>query len=148
MMREKTKQSSGVITILTIALLFLVILLLVVFTAKAYRLSAESQTENDVKRVLCTYVAASIKGHDSSEVKPTSFDGIPGVAIDDGDTGFSHKIYLWEGTLMEEYSMTDAPVSPKTASEIGETSDFEISYIDEDLLEIRTDKGASYVHVR
>ena len=76
------------------------------------------------------------------------FDGCPGISIADGDTGFAHKIYLSDGALMEEYSKSDLPVDPKTASKIGETSQFEISYISDNLLEIKTDKGASYVNVR
>ncbi len=68
--------------------------------------------------------------------------------IADGETGIAHKIYLSDGALMEEYSKSDLPVDPKTASKIGETSQFEISYISDNLLEIKTDKGASYVNVR
>lgn len=146
---SKSKKSIGeILSALTIAVLFLVILLLVVFTARSYQHGVDSQYENDTQRIVCAYVATAVKDHDGGEVTPMDFDGHPGISIADGDTGFTHKIYLSDGQLLEEYSRTDMPVNPQTASKIGETSLFEIQYISENLLEIKTDKGASYVNVR
>lgn len=143
-----TKSIGDILSALTIAVLFLVILLLVVFTARSYQHGVDSQYENDTQRIVCAYVATAVKDHDGGEVTPMDFDGNPGISIADGDTGFAHKIYLSEGQLLEEYSRADMPVNPQTASKIGETSLFEIQYISDNLLEIKTDKGASYVNVR
>ncbi len=143
-----TKSIGDILSALTIAVLFLVILLLVVFTARSYQHGVDSQYENDTQRIVCAYVATAVKDHDGGEVTPMDFDGYPGISIADGDTGFAHKIYLSDGQLLEEYSRTDMPVNPQTASKIGETSLFEIQYISDNLLEIKTDKGASYVNVR
>jgi hypothetical protein len=107
-----------------------------------------SNLDKHTQRIVCAYVATAVKDHDGGEVTPMDFDGHPGISIADGDTGFTHKIYLSDGQLMEEYSRSDMPVNPQTASKIGETSLFEIQYISENLLEIKTDKGASYVNVR
>ena len=145
---RNTKSIGDILSALTIAVLFLVILLLVVFTARSYQHGVDSQYENDAQRIVCAYVATAVKDHDGGEVTPTDFDGHPGISIADGETGFAHKIYLSDGELMEEYSRSDMPVNPQTASKIGETSLFEIEYISENLLEIKTDKGASYVNVR
>ena len=143
-----TKSIGDILSALTIAVLFLVILLLVVFTARSYQHGVDSQYENDTQRIVCAYVATAVKDHDGGEVTPMDFDGNPGISIADGETGFAHKIYLADGQLLEEYSRTDMPVNPQTASKIGETSLFEIQYISDNLLEIKTDKGASYVNVR
>lgn len=143
-----TKSIGDILSALTIAVLFLVILLLVVFTARSYQHGVDSQYENDTQRIVCAYVATAVKNHDGGEVTPMDFDGNPGISIADGETGFAHKIYLSDGQLLEEYSRADMPVNPQTASKIGETSLFEIQYISENLLEIKTDKGASYVNVR
>ena len=149
MEKTRTTKSIGeILSALTIAVLFLVILLLVVFTARSYQHGVDSQYENDTQRIVCAYVATAVKDHDGGEVTPMDFDGYPGISIADGDTGFAHKIYLSDGQLLEEYSRTDMPVNPQTASKIGETSLFEIQYISDNLLEIKTDKGASYVNVR
>ena len=136
-----TKSIGDILSALTIAVLFLVILLLVVFTARSYQHGVDSQYENDTQRIVCAYVATAVKDHDGGEVTPMDFDGNPGISIADGETGFAHKI-------LEEYSRADMPVNPQTASKIGETSLFEIQYISDNLLEIKTDKGASYVNVR
>ena len=149
MENNKSTQSIGdILSALTIAVLFLVILLLVVFTAKSYERGVGSQYENDAQRILCAYVATAVKDHVGDTVEPTDFNGYPGILIEDGDTGFAHKIYMTDGSLMEEYSLMDAQVNPETASKIGETNTFDITYVSDDLLEIKTDKGASYVYVQ
>jgi hypothetical protein len=145
---RNTKSIGEILSALTIAVLFLVILLLVVFAARSYQHSADSQYKNDTQRIVCAYVVTAVKDNDGGEVTPETFDGCPGVSIADGDTGFAHKIYMKDGVLLEEYSLADEAVNPETASEIGETEVFEINYISDDLLEIRTDKGASYVNVQ
>ena len=145
---RNTRSIGDILSALTIAILFLVILLLVVFTASSYQHGASYQSENDNERVLCSYVATSVKNNHGGEVTPMDFNGCPGIQIEDGNTGFAHKIYMQNGDLLEEYSKSDAPANPETASKIGETSTFDISYIDDDLLEIKTDKGASYVYVQ
>ncbi len=143
----KSKSIGDILSALTIAVLFIVILLLVVFTARAYQHSADSQYENDTQRVVCAYVATAVKDHEDGAIEPVDFGGCPGISIEDGNTGFAHKIYMKDGVLLEEYSRADTNINPDTATQIGETSQFDISYITDDLLEIKTDKGASYVNV-
>jgi len=145
---RKTRSIGDILSALTIAVLFIVILLLACFAAKSYEHSSALQYENDSHRVICAYVATAIKDHTEGEVTPMDMNGNPGVSIEDGDTGYAHKIYLNNGLLLEEYTKADAPVNPEAATKIGETSQFDIRYISEDLLEIKTDKGASYVHVQ
>jgi len=144
---KKTKTIGDILQALTIAILFLVILLLVVFAAKSYQSAANGQRQNESLRAVGAYVAASVRGHAGGEVKTEDFAGYPGVSIESGDTGYAHRIYLKDGELLEEYTKADIPANPQTASKIGETSVFAVSYISEDLLEIRTDQGVSYVHV-
>ena len=89
----KSNKSIGeILSALTIAVLFLVILLLVVFTARSYQHGADAQYENDTQRVVCAYVATAVKNHTGGEVTPQEFEGCPGLCIEDGDTGFAHKI--------------------------------------------------------
>ena len=145
---KRTRSITDILSALTIAVLFVVILLLVVFAAKSYENSAQGQHENDTQRIVCAYVATAVKDHSEGDVRPMDFDGCPGIFIEDGDTGFAHKIYMKDGVLLEEYSLADSAIKPETASRIGETRQFDVSYISEDLLAIKTDKGASYVHVQ
>ena len=142
-----TRSITDILSALTIAVLFLVILLLVVFTASSYHHGAAYQAANDNQRVVCSYVATSIKDNNGGEVTPMIFGGYPGVVIEDGDTGFAHKIYMKDGALLEEFAKADAAIDPNTANKIGETSVFNVRYITDTLLEIETDKGASYVQV-
>ena len=58
MEQSKSNKSIGeILSALTIAVLFLVILLLVVFAAKSYQHGADSQHENDTQRIVCAYIA-------------------------------------------------------------------------------------------
>ncbi|MDO4869887.1 MAG: DUF4860 domain-containing protein [Bacillota bacterium] len=132
---------------ITIAVLFLVILLLVVFGATSYQHGAVYQKSNDELRVACSYITTSVKNSNGGRVAPTEFNGYPGILIEDGDTGFAHKIFLKDGALMEEYNLTGANVSPENAAKIGETSVFEINYLSDEILEVKTDIGTSYVHI-
>ena len=142
-----TRSIADILSALTIAVLFLVILLLVVFTASSYNHGASYQAANDNQRVVCSYVATSVKDNNGGAVTPMDFDGNPGILIEDGDTGFAHKIYMKDGALLEEFAKTEADIDPDTATKIGETSLFEARYLSDTLLEIKTDKGASYVQV-
>jgi hypothetical protein len=147
--RGKTTKGLGdILSSLTIAVLFLVILLLVVFSARTYLHGSGYQAANDKTRIVRAYVATAAKDNNGGEVSAGNFDGCPGIRIEDGDTGYSHLIYLKDGTMLEEYTRDTASITPDTASRIGETSTFEVNEISPGLLEITTDEGSSYVHIR
>lgn len=145
---KKMMSIGDILQALTIAVLFLVILLLVVFAARSYQYGADSQQQNDSRRALSAYVATAVKNHVEGEIRTEDYEGCPGISIEDGNTGYTHRIYLKDGELLEEYTRVDAPLKPDTATRIGETTRFDITYISDDLIEIQTDQGAAYVNVQ
>ena len=70
------------------------------------------------------------------------------LVIADGDTGFGTRIYLHDGSLVEDYGRLDGQLYPDAAAVIGETDVFEIVPLKADLLRITTASGTVYIHVR
>ena len=144
-MKRGSKGITDLISTLTVAVLFLVILLLVVFSASSYRSATVSQDDNDNRRAVLSYIATAVHAGGESAVEPADFSGDPGLSIPDGDTGYEQRIYLHDGNLLQEYGKKGADTDPAHALVIGQIREFEVGYIDEDTLQIRTDLGISYV---
>lgn len=145
-MTEDRKGYGDIISTLTIAVLFIVILLLVVFSAASYQHATEIQNKNNRERALRTYVVSCIRENSASEVDKRDFDGAPGIVISTAGSGFERRIYLKGGKLLEEYVESDRAPSPDSALVVGETEKFEVSLQDDGLIKIETDCGVSYAH--
>jgi hypothetical protein len=65
----------------------------------------------------------------------------------DGDSGYALRLYMADGALLEEYTRTDAPLTPESAQKLGDTREFTV-VLDGDLLRLRTDAGTVLTHLR
>ena len=70
------------------------------------------------------------------------------LRISDGDTGYSLRIYLRDGELVEEYTSDAAARDADNAQVIGCTDIFEIALQGEDVLVVSTDAGEVLIHLR
>ena len=147
MRRRGSKGLSDLISTLTVAVLFIVILLLVVFSAVSYQSATDAQNANDDKRAVLSFVTTAVHNNGKGEVKPKDFAGAPGLVIEDGDTGFEQRIYMKDGKLLQEYGRSGDMVDPEHALEIGRVKEFAVDYAAEDILRIKTDLGTSYVNI-
>ena len=143
-MERGNKGIGDILGTLTVAVLFIVIILLVVFAASSYRHSTVLRDNNDNYRAVLSYAVTAVKDHGSGAVEPRDYAGCPGLSIDAG-SGYEHRLYLKDGKLLEEYAKNDMAADPENAAVIGETDRFEVSYITDSVLEIRTDLGTAYV---
>ena len=143
-MERGSRGIGDIISTLTVAVLLLVIIILVVFSASSYRHSTVMQENNDNYRAVLSYVVTAVKDHGEGEVSLKEFAGSTGIAIAAGE-GYEQKIYMSEGKLMEEFSKADVPADPERAYVIGLVGQFEPEYIDDEILEIKTDLGTVYV---
>ena len=147
-MRQRgSKGLSDLISTLTVAVLFIVILLLVVFSAVSYQGATDGQKANDDKRAVLSFVTTAVHNNGKGEVQPKDFAGAPGLVIQDGDTGFEQRIYMKDGKLLQEYGRSGDMVDPEHALEIGRVKEFAVDYAAEGVLRIRTDLGTSYVSI-
>lgn len=136
-----------ILNILTISVLFLVILILVCFSAASYQHATEVQNRNNSSRALLSYVVSSVKSSSLNKIEERDFGGAEGLAISMEDGRFERRIYMKDGKLLEEYAESKNDINPKDALVIGETRVFEIDRIADDVIEVRTDAGSSYVKV-
>ena len=145
---KKSERSIGdLISVITIAILFLVILLLVVFSAVSYQRAVDIQNGNDNSRALLSYVVTAVRNGGTGRAALEERGGIPVLVLLDEDTGYEQQIFHTGGKVYEAYGKAGTQPDPEDALLIAETERFEMSWLREDLLEIRTDAGGSCVHI-
>ena len=145
-MKKKTSYSG--IYIIALTTFFLgCFLLLVLFGTRSYRQVALRQSANNQHRALLSYLQTVTR---SSETEIAVGEGEYGtmLTVADGDTGFGTRIYIYEGELVEDYGKLSSALMPKGATHIAETKSFEIEEVRDDLLQITTDEGSVYIHIR
>ena len=147
-MKNNGKLIGDVIRTLTIAVLFAVILLLVVFSAASYQRAVEIQEGNNNTRALLSYVITAVKANEADKVTIEEREGIPMLVITNPSTGYEQQIYQADGTLYEAYGRSGMKPDPEEALKIGETSQFALSWLNDNLLQVRADAGNSYVHIQ
>ena len=147
-MKRREGPSVGIFTI-GIAALFLVgFLLLVIFGAKTYRNTVESQTGNQESRAILSYLAAVVKGNDAEgAVSIRESEEGPLLIVRDG-SGYALRIYCREGVLLEDYGKEEAPLDPEGAQIIGTCGQFLPEEVKEGVLVIQTGEGREILCLR
>lgn len=147
---KQTKSSPVGLYTIGIAALFLAgFLLLVVFGAQSYRKTVSGQSENMQNRLLLSYIATSAKYNDTSGSLSVG-EGPEGQAliISDGDSGYALRIYRYNGALMEDFASEKSPLSPESATKIGQTEIFRIETVSDGVLSVETDAGRVLISPR
>jgi hypothetical protein len=147
-MGKRMKTFGDLLTVIVMAVLFLVILLLVVFSAVSYQKAVDIHDANNNTRAVLSYVITAVKANEAETVGISEKDGMQVLTLSDGETGYEQQIFFKDGKVLESYGKAGAPLDPEEALVIGEAKRFEIGYLTENLLEIKTDIGNSYVHIR
>ena len=148
MKKSGSRMIGEVIMMITMAILFVVILLLVVLSAVSYQRAVEIQDGNGNARAILSYVITAVKANSANPVNTEERDGLPVLVIEETGTGYEQQIFYSGGKVYEAYGETGMTPDPGDALLIGETELFEMNWLEDDLLEIRTDAGNSYVRVR
>ena len=147
-MANGRKGIGDLISTITVAVLFLVILLLVVFSAASYRHATDVEAGNSSKRALLSYVASAIRDSRGKDIKIEDKDDGDAITITSPGSRFERRIYLQDGRLYEEYAEDDIAPDPENALVIGETEKFDVEQTEDGLVSIMTDAGTSYVGVK
>ena len=146
MRRMKLKNAGEMLRGITVAVLFLVILLLVVFSARAYQHSVDVQSSDDNLRAVLSYVITASNADRADAVSVKTKDGMTYLSIIDESAGTEQCIFFSDGKIMEYNGMEGSSIFVKDASEIGKTSRFEMEQIKDGLIRITTDLGDTYIH--
>lgn len=146
-MLESRKGIGDIISTITVTVLFVVILSLVVFSARGYQHASEVQEMNSNTRAVGSYVVNCVKDNNTGEVVIDTISGYRCLVIRSND-GYEHRLFLKDGSLMEEYVETGMEIDPETALEIGTTESFDLELDSDGLLIVTTDEGVSIVNTK
>lgn len=139
--------------------LFPVLLLTVFFTAMltalitgvfVYRHISEVQQENVARREGLDLIANIVRANDATD-SVAAGEGPEGrslVIVETLDSGtYETRLYLYEGKIVQEYSLQGASYTPAKASTVTESETFSFAYSD-GILSITTDQGTREVALR
>lgn len=147
-MKSKTGSPLGLYMIGVAALFLVGFFLLVVFGAQSYRDTVAGQRGNMDVRVLSSYLSTSVRAYDAAGGVRVLREEGDELRLADGDTGYSLRIYLSNGALVEQYCRDNAARDPDSAQIIGATETFAVEEVGEDVLRLTTDAGEILIRVR
>ncbi len=151
---HKTEKGNGLqraFSILLFTVFVVVDLLALAAGTSSYGSLTKMQATNDARITSLGPVISSVRANDAKGGVRRSSDAPEGEALvltqsDDQGT-YETRIYLYQGKIMQEFSLENAPYTPSKATELAPSSTFEFSY-DDDVLTIRTDAGEGKVALR
>ncbi|MBQ2659035.1 MAG: DUF4860 domain-containing protein [Erysipelotrichaceae bacterium] len=143
----KKKESYSGLFIIGITAFFLgCFMLLIVFGVGVYRNVVEMQNQTNELRSLSSYLLTVSKvGEAGISVEEGAYGKM--LVIEDGDTGYGNRIYVYEGELLEDFGKINGKLYPDAAIKIAETDVFTIEELENDLLKITTSAGSVYIHM-
>jgi hypothetical protein len=143
----KKKESYSGLFIIGITAFFLgCFMLLIVFGVGVYRNVVEMQNQTNSLRSLSSYLLTVRKvGETGISVEEGAYGKM--LVIEDGDTGYGNRIYVYEGELLEDFGKIGGKLYPDAAIRIAETEVFTIEELKNDLLKITTSAGSVYIHM-
>ena len=140
-----------IFSILLFTVFVVVDLLALAAGTSSYGSLTKMQATNDARITSLGPVISSVRANDAEGGVRKSFDAPEGEALvltqSDDQGSYETRIYLYQGKIMQEFALANAPYTPSKATELASSSTFEFSYND-DVLTIRTDAGEGKVALR
>lgn len=144
------KNRSGIFSGLLMVVFLAMLILALVLGVTTYQKVANAQFSSNDARLGLQLIANNVRTYDGSgNVKVGQGpEGRSLVLVEKGDgQNFETRIYLYNGTIVQEYSFEGSVYTPDKAVKLVDSSKFHISY-DSDLLTIVTDQGEANVALR
>lgn len=137
---SRTRHSiDAVFSVLLFGLFALMLLLLILFSAEAYRVSVNGLEENQNLHTAMTYVTTKIRQHDGeNDIYPGTIENMSALCLNDI---IDHEIYTtyiyYDGTNLKElFTMPEASVSATLGTTIAELNDFQVQWTDSGFLKL------------
>lgn len=149
-MRRADRMAGRTAALALFTLFAVALLLALVAGVRVYAalVSAEDAVEDD--RFATGLLVNSVRGADA-------IDAVGAAAGPQGEAlvlterarggAFQTRIYMYDGMLMQEYAVQDAPFNPQSATPVLATDSFWFAF-DDGLLTIGTDQGTTCVALR
>lgn len=146
----KASVSGRLFQRLLLAVFFIALLLALVTGVSVYRsISTNQAQDNDAREgvgLICNVVRANdATGAVAAGKGPEGKSLVIEEKLDSGT--FETRFYLYQGKVVQEYSLASTKYTPEKASEVTESSSFDFSYSNS-LLSIYTDQGTAEVALR
>lgn len=146
----KRRLTTRTFSIVLFTVFIVSILITLMVGTSIYRQLAVQQQAADDARLSLNLIANSVRANDATGAVATG-DGPEGpalVLVERLQTGtYETRIYLYEGKVLEEYSVAGVPYTPEKATVVTTSEVFSFSY-SKGLLSITTDAGTTDVALR
>lgn len=154
---ERSKQpepmvaSSRVFTVVLLAVFFVVLMGGLAAGVTMYQAVANNQIDTNMARMQAGLLANNVHANDVAISLGTGKgpEGRALVLTEKADDGSSYemRIYLYQGNIVQEYSVSGAAYTPERAQTLISSSTFDFELHDR-LLVLHTDQGATNVALR
>lgn len=148
---QKKGRNSRVFTVVLLAVFFIVLMAGLAVGVAMYQAVANNQLETNAARMQAGLLASNVHVNDVANAVGTG-NGPEGRALvlseRAGDGGaYEMRIYLYEGNVVQEYSLAGAAYTPERAQPLISSSSFDFA-LHGNLLVIFTDQGATNITLR
>ncbi|MBQ9003100.1 MAG: DUF4860 domain-containing protein [Eggerthellaceae bacterium] len=153
--RGKSAQSrtrgTHTFTAVLLAIFFVVLMCGMAAGVAMYQSVANNQLDTNKARMQAGLLASNVRANDAANALGTG-NGPEGRALvlteRDADGGaYEARIYLYQGNIVQEYSIAGAAYTPERAQPLIKSNTFDFELHGE-LLVIRTDQGATNIALR
>lgn len=150
-MAKPSAGNSRVFTIVLLAVFFIVMMGGLAAGVAMYQSVANNQIDTNMARMQSGLLASNVHANDAANSLGTG-NGPEGRSLvlteraQDG-SAYEMRIYLYQGHIVQEYSLAGAAYTPERAQELISSSTFDFE-LHGSLLVIRTDQGATNIALR
>ena len=147
---KKPSRIKQVFSPLILGVFFVALLLALISGVLVYKYITDTQTQDNTVREGAGLITNVVRANDANETiaAGTGPEGRSLVVLETLDSGsYETRYYLYQGKILQEYSLAGTPYTPEKASEVIDSSTFEFSY-SHGLLSVTTDEGTSEVALR
>ena len=137
-------------SILLFSVFVLVDLLALVVGASSYGSLTRMQATNDARIMTLGPITSVVRANDGAGAVSAG-EGPEGKSLvltsSDAEGTYEIRIYLYEGNIVEEYALADAPYAPQKATVLAQSSTFDFSY-EGGILTVVTESGTAKTALR
>lgn len=144
------RKHRKVFPLLLFCVFFIALLLALIAGVTVYRLVSDVQAANVSHREGIELICNIVRANDAKGAVAVG-DGPEGKSlaiVQNLDSGtYETRLYLYKGSIVQEYSLAGTEYTPSKASKVTESSSFAFTY-DNGLLTVTTDQGTCEVALR
>lgn len=147
---KETRKVQRAFSILLFAVFIIVDLLALVAGTSSYGSITKMQQQNDARVMTLGPITSSVRANDV-QGGIASGKGPEGKSLvltqHDQQGTYETRIYLYQGKIVQEFSLSGTPYTPEKATKLSDSSTFTFAY-DDGLLTINTDGSEAKIALR